>query len=331
MIKIAWHPSYVHPVPDGHRFPMEKYELLPMRLIREGIVTDDNFFEPTQGLTYNLDVHDSEYLKRLFNLELTKKEVRASGFTLSQDLVERELLITNGTVEGALWALNNRSAAFNIAGGTHHASANKAEGFCLLNDQAIASRYLLDNTKVSQILIIDLDVHQGNGTAQIFKNINNVYTFSMHGANNYPYHKPPSDLDIPLPDNRAAEEQNKDPLIGEEADVVRNHAFSYIKERIIQENSININTNSEGILMINNYLDEIPWKKIDEHRGEILGLLGGRSYIRKKKVNRKTRIRKNKKKINKKSLKGINKNLNKITKKNKKNKNIKRNKQTKKG
>ena len=201
MIKVAWHPSYAHPVPDGHRFPMEKYELLPMRLIREGIVSEDNFFEPSQGLTYNLDVHDSEYLRRLFNLELTKKEVRASGFTLSQDLIQRELRITNGTVEGALWALNNRSAAFNIAGGTHHASANKAEGFCLLNDQAIASRYLLDNTNVSQILIIDLDVHQGNGTAQIFKNINNVYTFSMHGANNYPYHKPPSDLDIPLPDN----------------------------------------------------------------------------------------------------------------------------------
>ena len=201
MIKVAWHPSYAHPVPDGHRFPMEKYELLPMRLIREGIVSEDNFFEPSQGLTYNLDVHDSEYLRRLFNLELTKKEVRASGFTLSQDLIQRELRITNGTVEGALWALNNRSAAFNIAGGTHHASANKAEGFCLLNDQAIASSYLLENTKVSQILIIDLDVHQGNGTAQIFKNINNVYTFSMHGANNYPYHKPPSDLDIPLPDN----------------------------------------------------------------------------------------------------------------------------------
>ena len=201
MIKVAWHPSYAHPVPDGHRFPMEKYELLPMRLIREGIVSEDNFFEPSQGLTYNLDVHDSEYLRRLFNLELTKKEVRASGFTLSQELIQRELRITNGTVEGALWALNNRSAAFNIAGGTHHASANKAEGFCLLNDQAIASSYLLENTKVSQILIIDLDVHQGNGTAQIFKNINNVYTFSMHGANNYPYHKPPSDLDIPLPDN----------------------------------------------------------------------------------------------------------------------------------
>jgi len=201
MIKIAWHPSYVHSVPDGHRFPMEKYELLPMRLIREGIVSEDNFFEPSQGLIYNLNVHDSEYLKRLFNLELTKKEVRASGFILTQELIQRELRITNGTVEGAIWALNNHSAAFNIAGGTHHASTNKAEGFCLLNDQAIASSYLLENTEVSQILIIDLDVHQGNGTAQIFKNKNNVYTFSVHGANNYPYHKPPSDLDIPLPDN----------------------------------------------------------------------------------------------------------------------------------
>ncbi len=201
MIKIAWHPCYVHPVPEGHRFPMEKYELLPQRLHREGLALEDDFFEPSEGLRYDLGVHCPDYVHRLLNLELSKKEERASGFSLSQSLVDRELRITNGTVEGALWALNNRSAAFNIAGGTHHASANKAEGFCLLNDQAIASSYLLENTKVSQILIIDLDVHQGNGTAQIFKNINNVYTFSMHGANNYPYHKPPSDLDIPLPDN----------------------------------------------------------------------------------------------------------------------------------
>ena len=201
MIKIAWHPCYVHPVPEGHRFPMEKYELLPQRLHREGLALEDDFFEPSEGLRYDLGVHCPDYVHRLLNLELSKKEERASGFTLSQELIQRELRITNGTVEGALWALNNRSAAFNIAGGTHHASANKAEGFCLLNDQAIASSYLLENTKVSQILIIDLDVHQGNGTAQIFKNINNVYTFSMHGANNYPYHKPPSDLDIPLPDN----------------------------------------------------------------------------------------------------------------------------------
>jgi len=201
MLKIAWHPIYVHPVPEGHRFPMEKYELLPQRLKREGLVTDDDFFHPSEGIKYDLSVHDPAYLKRLLALQLTKKEERASGFELSESLVQRELRITNGTVEGALWALEHRSAAFNIAGGTHHASSNRAEGFCLLNDQAVAAHHLLHNAECQKILIVDLDVHQGNGTAQIFANEERVFTFSMHGANNYPYHKPPSDLDIPLPDN----------------------------------------------------------------------------------------------------------------------------------
>jgi acetoin utilization deacetylase AcuC-like enzyme len=201
MLKIAWHPIYVHPVPEGHRFPMEKYELLPQRLKREGLVTDDDFFQPSEGIKYDLSVHDPTYLKRLLALQLTKKEERASGFELSESLVQRELRITNGTVEGALWALEHRSAAFNIAGGTHHASSNRAEGFCLLNDQAVAAHHLLHNAECQKILIVDLDVHQGNGTAQIFANEERVFTFSMHGANNYPYHKPPSDLDIPLPDN----------------------------------------------------------------------------------------------------------------------------------
>lgn len=201
MLKIAWHPVYVHPVPEGHRFPMEKYELLPERLKREGLVTDTDFFEPSEGFKYDLSVHESEYLERLFAIKLTKKEERASGFELSESLVQRELRITNGTVEGALWALEHRSAAFNIAGGTHHASSNRAEGFCLLNDQAVAAHHLLSHTPCKSILIVDLDVHQGNGTAQIFANEKRVFTFSMHGANNYPYHKPPSDLDIALPDH----------------------------------------------------------------------------------------------------------------------------------
>ena len=201
MLKIAWHPIYVHPVPEGHRFPMEKYELLPQRLKREGLVTDADFFEPSEGIKYDLSVHDSNYLKRLLALQLTKKEERASGFKLSESLVQRELRITNGTVEGALWALKNNSAAFNIAGGTHHAFTDRAEGFCLLNDQAVAARHLLTHTHCEKILIIDLDVHQGNGTAQIFANEERVFTFSMHGANNYPYHKPPSDLDIALDDH----------------------------------------------------------------------------------------------------------------------------------
>ena len=206
MLKIAWHPIYVYPVPEGHRFPMEKYELLPQRLKREGLVTDADFFEPSEGIKYDLSVHDSNYLKRLLALQLTKKEERASGFELSESLVQRELRITNGTVEGALWALKNNSAAFNIAGGTHHAFTDRAEGFCLLNDQAVAAHHLLADTQCEKILIIDLDVHQGNGTAQIFANEERVFTFSMHGANNYPYHKPPSDLDIALPDHTSDHE-----------------------------------------------------------------------------------------------------------------------------
>ena len=179
---------------------MEKYELLPQRLKREGLVTDDDFFEPSDGNNYELSVHDLEYLERLFSLRLSKKEERASGFALSQSLVQRELRITNGTVEGALWALDH-GAAFNIAGGTHHASSARAEGFCLLNDQAVAAHHLLHHTDRTKILIIDLDVHQGNGTAEIFSEEPRVFTFSMHGANNYPYHKPPSDLDIALEDH----------------------------------------------------------------------------------------------------------------------------------
>jgi acetoin utilization deacetylase AcuC-like enzyme len=200
MFKIAWHPVYVHPVPPGHRFPMEKYELLPQRLKREGLVTDDDFFEPSDGHNYELSVHDSDYLERLFSLRLSKKEERASGFALSQSLVQRELRITNGTVEGALLALDH-GAAFNIAGGTHHASSTRAEGFCLLNDQAVAAHHLLHHTDCTKILIVDLDVHQGNGTAEIFWNESRVFTFSMHGAKNYPYQKPPSNLDIALEDH----------------------------------------------------------------------------------------------------------------------------------
>jgi acetoin utilization deacetylase AcuC-like enzyme len=199
MLNIAWHPVYVHPVPENHRFPMEKYELLPQRLIRLGIADETSFFEPNKGHKYDLSVHCSEYRKRLFDLNLTKKEERASGFKQSRSLVDRELRITNGTVEGATFAMQY-GVAFNIAGGTHHAFTNRPEGFCLLNDQAVAASYLFEQTPVNKVLIVDLDVHQGNGTAQIFANDDRVFTFSMHGAKNYPAKKPKSDLDIPLED-----------------------------------------------------------------------------------------------------------------------------------
>lgn len=199
MFKIAFHPIYVHPVPKNHRFPMEKYELLPMQLMHEGIAEESNFFEPTTEHIYDYSIHSRDYLKKLFEGKLTKQEERASGFKQDKRLVSREICITNGTIEAALNALKH-GISFNIAGGTHHAFSNKPEGFCLLNDQAIASMHLLNNKLASKILIIDLDVHQGNGTAEILSNEPRVYTFSMHGEKNYPLNKPASDLDIAIPD-----------------------------------------------------------------------------------------------------------------------------------
>jgi acetoin utilization deacetylase AcuC-like enzyme len=133
-------------------------------------------------------------------LQLTPSEVRRTGFPLSGQLVNREVTIMNGTLQCTRFALEH-GVAMNIAGGTHHAFTNRGEGFCLLNDIAIAAHYLLDSNLATKILVVDLDVHQGNGTAEIFKNDARVFTFSMHGANNYPLVKEQSDLDIGLPDH----------------------------------------------------------------------------------------------------------------------------------
>lgn len=200
MLKIAWSAIYAHPLPENHRFPMIKYELLPEQLLYEGTVSKENFFEPEpidESLLTN--THDPEYWNRLKNLQLDRAEIRRTGFPLSSLLVERELVITNGTVQAALFALQY-GIAMNIAGGTHHAFSNRGEGFCLLNDIAVAANTLLERGLCRKVLIIDLDVHQGNGTAEIFRNNQAVFTFSMHGEKNYPLHKETSDLDIALPD-----------------------------------------------------------------------------------------------------------------------------------
>ena len=200
MLKVAYDPIYAHPLPPGHRFPMLKYELVPEQLIHEGTITIENLFspEPLDEATILL-THDADYWHQLRDLTLPLKEQRRTGFPLSARLVEREIRISKGTIDGCHFAFDH-GIAFNVAGGTHHAGTNWGEGFCLLNDQAIASNYLLSNELTSSILIIDLDVHQGNGTAQIFENEPRVFTFSMHGANNFPYRKERSDLDIPLAD-----------------------------------------------------------------------------------------------------------------------------------
>lgn len=178
---------------------MVKYELIPAQLLHEGIVTHDNLFEPEPIAEDDiLLTHDSEYWTRMKNLELTASEMRKVGFPLSAQLVEREQRIAQGTIDCTAYALKY-GVAMNVAGGTHHAFTNKGEGFCLLNDLAIAANYLIHRKHFQRILIIDLDVHQGNGTAQIFANTPEVFTLSMHGKDNYPFFKEHSSLDIELP------------------------------------------------------------------------------------------------------------------------------------
>jgi acetoin utilization deacetylase AcuC-like enzyme len=200
ILKIAYHPLYAHPLPEGHRFPMLKYELIPDQLLYEGTITKENLFEPKPC---NNDIilwtHDAAYLDKLLLQTLSAKEQRNIGFPQSPQLTQRELIIAQGTIECCHYALQN-GVALNVAGGTHHAFADKGEGFCMLNDQAIAANYLLRKNLTKKILIIDVDVHQGNGTAKLFENEQNVFTFSMHGKNNYPFHKEKSNCDIELLD-----------------------------------------------------------------------------------------------------------------------------------
>ena len=200
MFKISWHELYCHPLPELHRFPMEKYNLLPQQLMHEGVISISQLICP---IAVRDDIiiltHTEDYLNKLNHLNLNAAEIRRTGFPLSAELVIREKIIMQGTIDASLAALND-GIGFNIAGGTHHAFTDRGEGFCLLNDIAIAANYLLKAKLVEKILIVDLDVHQGNGTAQIFENVSQVFTFSMHGKKNYPLRKEQSDLDIELDD-----------------------------------------------------------------------------------------------------------------------------------
>lgn len=200
LLHIAFDPIYAHPLPEGHRFPMLKYELIPEQLLHEGTITQNNLMSPaicTDEII--LLTHTAAYLNKLHHQTLSQREQRHIGFPQSPELTQRELIITQGTIDCCAAALET-GIALNVAGGTHHAFAERGEGFCLLNDFAVASNYLLQQQRVKQILIIDLDVHQGNGTAKIFENDSRVFTFSMHGAHNYPFQKEKSDLDIGLKD-----------------------------------------------------------------------------------------------------------------------------------
>lgn len=200
MLSVAYSSCYNHPLPAGHRFPMVKYDLVYEQLIYEGTLKESDFYKPAEAADGLLGLtHTAEWLTKLNHGNLTRHEERKTGFPYSASLVHREKVIMQGTVDAAFRALQTGCGA-NIAGGTHHAYADSGEGFCLLNDMAVAANALLRARGAKQILIVDLDVHQGNGTAKIFENEPRVYTMSMHGKNNFPLHKEKSDLDIELED-----------------------------------------------------------------------------------------------------------------------------------
>ncbi len=179
---------------------MIKYELIPEQLIYEGTVSEDQFFHPEPLSDEQLLLtHTAEFLDKLKNQTLSAKEIRAIGFPMTPLLIQRGRHIANGTLQCAKYAMEH-GVAMNIAGGTHHSFADHGEGFCIYNDIALSAHNLLATGKIKKALVVDLDVHQGNGTAKIFEGDNRVYTWSMHGERNYPTRKENSDLDTALPD-----------------------------------------------------------------------------------------------------------------------------------
>jgi acetoin utilization deacetylase AcuC-like enzyme len=202
----AWSSSrYTFPLPPDHRFPIEKYERLRECVVRGGVVSPDRLHEPPRATRAQLlRVHTPDYVDAFTEGTMSPPDVRRLGFPWSAALVERSYRAVGGTIEAASWALDH-GVAMNLAGGTHHAFADRGEGFCVFNDVAIAVRDLQASKRIERAAIIDLDVHQGNGTNAIFAGDDSVFTFSMHGGRNYPFTKVPGSLDVELQDGTGDE------------------------------------------------------------------------------------------------------------------------------
>ncbi|MGI8639332.1 MAG: histone deacetylase family protein [Pyrinomonadaceae bacterium] len=198
--RIFYSPYYYADIGEGHVFPIKKFELVRDKLLGEGTLQNEEIIEPQPAKTEDLLlVHTEDYITRLVDGTLTVKEVRKLGLPWSKSLVRRTFLAVSGTINASFQALESGIAS-NLAGGTHHAFPDRGEGFCVLNDVAVAVRVLQREKVAQRFLIVDCDVHQGNGTAFIFQNEEEIFTFSMHGAKNYPLFKEKSNLDIELPD-----------------------------------------------------------------------------------------------------------------------------------
>jgi acetoin utilization deacetylase AcuC-like enzyme len=207
MYKVFYTPRYYADIGEGHVFPIRKFELVRDRLLGEGTLAPSEIIEPQPALIADvLLVHTEDYITRLRAGSLTPRELRRLGLPWSKALVRRSFLATGGTLAAARAALAVRGIASNLAGGTHHAFTDHGEGFCVLNDVAVTIRALSRDKLVERAAIVDCDVHQGNGTATIFADDASVFTFSVHGAKNYPVFKARSTLDVELPDGTGDEE-----------------------------------------------------------------------------------------------------------------------------
>lgn len=196
---------FVLPLPEGHRFPMAKYQLLRQRVIETRLVDPERLIIPPAATAAELGlVHHPDYLDKVFNGCLSEREIRRIGFPWSEQMVERARRSVGGTIAACRSALADGVAA-NLAGGTHHAYPDHGEGYCVFNDVAVAARVMQQEGRLKKVVILDCDVHQGNGTAAIFQGDDSVFTFSIHGSKNFPFHKEASSLDVALPDGTADE------------------------------------------------------------------------------------------------------------------------------
>lgn len=200
-MKIFYHDQFVLPLPDSHRFPMPKYVLLRQRVVEAGLVSAENLVVGPAATHEELHrAHDPEYVRRVEMGELTAKEIRRIGFPWSSQLFERSRRSVGSTIAACRAALSE-GLGINLAGGTHHAGRDYGQGFCVFNDSAVAAKTVQAEELAKRVVILDCDVHQGNGTALIFAGDPTVFTFSIHGARNFPFHKEKSDLDVALDDD----------------------------------------------------------------------------------------------------------------------------------
>jgi len=206
-LSVVNHEDYLAKIGDDHKFPINKFGELANYLIKKKIV--QNFHKPYPCSDETLKrAHSESYINHIKNKTLDKIGIKKIGFPLVDSVIKRSLIATGGTVLASKLAINN-GIACNTAGGSHHANFEEGAGYCVFNDVAVAAQYLLDRGLAGRILIIDLDVHQGNGNSDIFKDNRNVFTFSMHSKTNYPAKKSISDLDVELDDNMEDKEYIK--------------------------------------------------------------------------------------------------------------------------